>query len=168
MYYTYDHSVRIVWVTFQRICYANWLIGLCVIWTLWSECIVLILYMFYLFYLSIYLLCVILCYIRFCLFILLILLFAVVNVVAAYSFLNLFHCSCPGFSMYFMFFYVFCCLCCHCVLEHCFPFSIAVFLTHCISKIYCHRYLYDLALAFVVWLLTLLVYNFPYGDFIVN
>ena len=41
-------------------------------------------------------------------------------------------------------------------------------LTHCISKIYCHPYLYDLALALTVWLLTLLVYDFPCGDFIVN
>ena len=41
-------------------------------------------------------------------------------------------------------------------------------LTHCISKIYCRNYLYDLALVLVVWLLTLLVYNFPCGNFIVN
>ena len=41
-------------------------------------------------------------------------------------------------------------------------------LTHCISRSYCHRYLYDSPLVFFVWLLSLLVYNFPYGDFIVN
>ena len=71
---------------------------------------------------------------------------------------------------------VLCCLCCHCVLKPC-PFAIVALylflflfslLTHCISKSYCHRYLYDLALVLLVWLLTLLVYNFPYGDFIVN
>ena len=44
---------------FQSICYVNWLIGLCVLWTLWLRCIVLTLNMFYLFYLSIYLLYVI-------------------------------------------------------------------------------------------------------------
>ena len=33
---------------------------------------------------------------------------------------------------------------------------------------YCYRYLYNLALVLLVFLLTLLVYNFPYGDFIVN
>ena len=41
-------------------------------------------------------------------------------------------------------------------------------LTHCISKSYCCRYLYDLALVLLVWLLNLLVYNFPYGDSIVS
>ena len=41
-------------------------------------------------------------------------------------------------------------------------------LTHCVSYSgYCHRYLYDSALVLLVWLLTLLVYNFPYGDFII-
>ena len=72
---------------------------------------------------------------------------------------------------------VLCCLCCHCVFKPCCPFTIAALylflflfslLTHRISKSYCHCYLYDLALVLLVWLLTLLVYNFPYGDFIVN
>ena len=70
-----------------------------------------------------------------------------------------------------------CCLCCHCLLE---PYLFAVItlylflflfslLTHCVSySSYCHRYLYDLALTLLVWLLTLLVYHFPYVDFIVN
>ena len=72
---------------------------------------------------------------------------------------------------------VLCCLCCHCEFEPSCPFVIVALylflflfslLTHCISKSYCRRYLYDLVLALLVWLLTLLVYNFPYGDFIVN
>ena len=48
-----------------------------------------------------------------------------------------------------------------------FLFLFSLF-THCISKSYCHRYLYDLPLILLAWLLTLLVYNFPYIDFIVN
>ena len=64
------------------------------------------------------------------------------------------------------------------VLEPCCPFAIVVLylflflfslLTHCVSNSsYCHRYLCDLLLVLLVWLLTLLVYNFPYSDFIVN
>ena len=33
---------------------------------------------------------------------------------------------------------------------------------------YCYRYLYYLGLVLLVQLLTLLVYNFPYGDLILN
>ena len=44
-----------------------------------------------------------LCYLGFCLLILLILLFVVVEAVFAYSFLNSFHGSCIGSSMYFIF-----------------------------------------------------------------
>ena len=95
------------------------------------------------------------------------------------SLLNSFRCSCSAFSMYFTFYRlsVLCCLCCHCVFEPCCPFAIVAlylflflfsFSSHCISKNYCHRYLYDLALVLLVWLLTRLVYNFPYGDFLVN
>ena len=70
-----------------------------------------------------------------------------------------------------------CCLCSHYVLEPCCPFAIVALylflllfslLTHCISRSYFHRYLYYLALILLVWLLTLVVYNFPYSDFIVN
>ena len=73
--------------------------------------------------------------------------------------------------------YILYCRCCHCVLKPCCPFAIVALylflflfslLTHCISKSYCHRYLCDLALVLLVWLLTLLFYNLPYGDFIVN
>ena len=56
------------------------------------------------------------------------------------------------------------------VCHRCFVFVSVLFslLTQCTSKGYCHHYLYDLALVLLVSLLTLLVYNFPYGDFIVN
>ena len=73
--------------------------------------------------------------------------------------------------------YILCCLCCHCVWQPRSLFAIVALylflflfslLTQCTSKGYCHHYLYDLALVLLVWLLTLLVYNFPYGDFIVN
>ena len=73
--------------------------------------------------------------------------------------------------------YILCCLCCHCVRQPRSLFAIVALylflflfslLTQCTPKGYCHRYLYDLALVLLVWLLTLLVYNFPYGDFIVN
>ena len=73
---------------------------------------------------------------------------------------------------------VLCCLRCHCLLEHYYSFAIIILylflflfslLTHCVSySSYCHRCLYDLALTLLVWLLTLLVYHFPYVDFIVN
>ena len=103
----------------------------------------------------------------FCLLILFILLFVVVDVVLAYSFRNLFHCSCPG-SLYILLFCRLserCCLCCHCLLEpyysfaiinlYLFPFLFS-FLTHCVSySSYCHHYLHNLALVLLVWLLTL-------------
>ena len=133
--------------------------------------------MYVLFILFIYLIA--LCYICFCLLILLISLFAVVDVVVVYSFFSSFYCSCSGFSIYFTFLLVISTLllCCHCVLEPCCPFAIVALyvfllllslLTHGSSKSYCHRCLYDLALVLLVWLLILLVYNFPYGDFMVN
>ena len=120
-----------------------------------------------------------LCYLSFCLLALLILLFVVVYVVP-YSFFNSFHCSCFGSCKYFTFLSVISTLlfmlllfirtllfiCCHC-----FVF-ISIFiwfkLTHCVPYSSCHRYCYDLALVLLVWPLTLLVYNFPCGDFILN
>ena len=117
----YPHHLEV----FQPVCYANWLIGLWMIWTLSSKCIILTLFIYYyLLYLSIYLLC----YIYFCLLILLVLLFAVVDVVVVYSFLTSFYCCCSGFSMYFTFLWVMlfvvCCLCCHSVLQPYNPFVI--------------------------------------------
>ena len=159
LYYTYDHSVCIIWRLFQSIYYANWFIDLCVIWTLWSKCIV----PTYICSVNLFIYLFALCYICFCLMMLLILLFAVVDVVAvAYSVFNSFHCSCSGFSMYFTFcrLSVLCCLCCHCVLEP-FPFAfVALYLflflfnllNHCVSNSsYCHRYLYDLVLVLLLW-----------------
>ena len=101
-------------------------------------------------------------------------------VVAACSFFNSFHCSCSCSSMSFTFLSVikFCCLCCHRFLEPYCLFTIITLylflflfglLTHCLFYTsYCHRYLYDLALVILVWLLTLLVFRFPYADFIIN
>ena len=111
----------------------------------------------------------VLCYLCFCLLIFSILLFVVVNFVIAYSFFNLFHCSCSGSSMYFAFFFLvirtllFMCLCCHCLLKPYYSFVVITLylflflfslLTHCVSySSYCHRYLSDLALVLLVWLL---------------
>ena len=68
--------------------------------------------------------------------------------------------------------------CCHCLLEPYYSFTIITLylflflfslLTYCVSySSYCRRYLDNLALGLLVWLLTLLVYNFSNGDFIVN
>ena len=73
---------------------------------------------------------------------------------------------------------VLCCLCWKCLLAPCYSFASTTlhiflflfsFLTHCVSNLsYCYYYLYDSALVLVVWLLTLLVYNLPYGDFSVT
>ena len=73
--------------------------------------------------------------------------------------------------------FVLCCLCCQFLLASYYSFSITTlwlflvlfsFLSHCISNLsYCHCFFYDWALAFAVWLLLLLVYNFLYGDSIV-
>ena len=41
-------------------------------------------------------------------------------------------------------------------------------LLFCPLSVFCHRYLDDLASVLLVWLLTLLVHNFPCGDFIIN
>ena len=120
-----------------------------------------------------------LCYICFCLFILLILFLLLLRLLLFFVFLNSFYCSCSGFSMYFTCFpfvgtlLFMLPLCIGAFLSVChrslylllFLFSL---LTHCIPKSYCHRYLYDLALVLLAWLLNLLVYNFPYDDFIVN
>ena len=120
-----------------------------------------------------------LCYIYFCLLILLILLFVVVDVVVVYSFFNSSYCSCFGFSIYFTFLSLvgtllfMLALCIGALLSfvivvlYLFLFLFSLF-THYISKSYCSRYLYDLPSVLLVWLLTLLVYIFPYGDFIVN
>ena len=90
---------------------------------------------------------------------------------------NSFYCSC-GFSMYFTFlsivatflFMLPLCLgaslsrCHRCFVLFLFLFSL---LAHCVSNSrYCHRCLYDLALVLLDWLLTVWVYNFPYGDFV--
>ena len=131
------------------------------------------------FILSIYLF--VLCHLYFCLLTLPIVLFVVVDVVVAYSFFNLFYCSCSGSSMYFNFltfnrtslfmlalfirtlYYSF-----GIIILYLFLFLFSL-LTLCVSySNYCHPYLYDLALVLLVWLLALLVYKFPYGDFIVN
>ena len=83
----------------QSICYANWLIVLWMIGTLWSKCIVLTLDMFYLFF---YLFICFMLYF-FCLLILLILWFVVADVVVVHSFFDSICCSCSAFSMYFIF-----------------------------------------------------------------
>ena len=83
---------------FQSISYANQLIGLWMIWMLWSKCIVLTLYMLCLFF---FINVFALCYIYFCLLILLILWFVVIDVVVVHSLFNSFCCSCSSFSMYF-------------------------------------------------------------------
>ena len=181
--YIYFFFVLHLWLQFPHhletsclIGNGNWLIGLCVTWTLWSRCIALTFYMFNLLYLSIYFLYVIF---AFCLLIFLILLFLVVGLVVAYSFFDLFHCSCSGSSMYFFCrLSELCCLCCHCLSELYYSFAIITLylylflfssLTHSVSySRYCYCYLYHLALVLLISLLTLLVYNFPYGDFIVN
>ena len=96
-----------------------------------------------------------LCYICFCLLILLILLFVVVDVVVVYSFFNSFYCICFGFSIYFtilsvvgtlLFMLALCIgalLLVVIVVLFLFLFLFSLF-THCISKSYCSRYLYDL------------------------
>ena len=97
--------------------------------------------------------------------------FSVVDVVVAFSFLKFI------LLQLFWFFYVFllfcwlsvlCCLCCHCLFEPYYLFAIITLylflllfslLAYCVSNSsYCHRYLYDIALILLVWLLTLLVY----------
>ena len=138
-----------------------------------------LIHMYVLFILFIYLFA--LCYLCFCLLILLILLFAVVDVAVAYSFFNSLHCSCSHFSIYFTFLSVISILLfmlplvirtllsiCYIITLYLFLFLFSL-LTHCVSSSsYCHCYLYNLGLVLLVWLLTLLVNNFPYGDFIVN
>ena len=129
---------------------------------------------------SIYFIYLFICFMLylFCLLILLILLFVVV--VVAYSFLIHSIVVVLGFLCILLLclLLVHCCLWCHCVLESCCPFAIVALylllflfslLTQCVSySSYCHCYLYNLALVLLVWLLALVVYNFPYGDFIVN
>ena len=155
---------------------SNQLIGLSMILTLWSRCIVFsLLYVLFILFicfmlsllLSIGIFNFIVCCCWFCFF--------------YYSFFNLFYCRCSGSSMYFTFFCrlpELCCLCCQCLLEPYYSFAVITLylflflfslLTHCVSYSgYCHCYLYDLALVLLVWLLILLVYYFSYGDFIVN
>ena len=129
--------------------------------------------MFYLFYLSAYLL-----YVIFVLFIDIIN-FIVCCCCCLFVF-NSFHCSCSGFSMYFtslsvvgtlLFMVPLCIGALLSVCHRCFVFAPVLFslLTQCVSySSYCHCYLYNLALVLLVWLLALLVYNFPSGDFTVN
>ena len=150
----------------QFISNVNWLIGLCVIWTLWSRCIILPLHMFYLFYLSIYLFYVIFAivywYYQFYCLLLLILLLLI-------HFLIHFIAAVPVHLCILLFYRLseLCCSCYHCLLEPYYSFAIITLylflllfslLTHCVSySSYGHCYFYDLALVLLVWLLILYV-----------
>ena len=105
------------------------------------------------------------------------LVFALVAAVVAYSFFNSLHCSCSGSSMYFTFLSVISTLLFMLPLLE--PFAIITlylflflfnFLTHWKhpTQVIVISIFYDLALVLLNWLLTLLVHNFPYGDFIAN
>ena len=87
--------------------------------------------------------------------------------------LNAFRCSCSGSIFYFLFYDLYLLAhYCSCAIITLITLQLFLFifslLPHCVSYLsYFHSYLYDSALVYVVWLLILTVYNFPYGDFIV-
>ena len=98
-HYTCDHSLRFVWRLFDQLAIPINDLFLCgldaLIVEMYTSYLIYILFIMFIYFFA-------LRYIFFCLLMLLTLLF-VVDVIVAYFFLNSFHCSCSGSSMYFTF-----------------------------------------------------------------